>query len=242
MDRLCLIMFGPPGSGKGTQANLLRQNLGIAHISTGEMLREHVASEDALGLEVAKIMRSGGLVPDEMVNRMVEERIEHADCEVGFILDGFPRTVNQAKLLAELLAVKHVDPIVVHLKLDYNVIIARISSRRQCLVCGTIYSVPPGTPDGSVFCDLDGSKLETRADDREEVVKQRLAAYDRQTMPVLEFFKDLGYACFDVDGGSGTPAQIARKIQGLIESKHGKLVSTMARSAIPAGAHSSVKK
>src|SRR5580658_10421446 len=103
MSRLCLIMFGPPGSGKGTQATLLRQALGIAHISTGDMLRERVHSGDALD-EIARIMRRGDLVPDQTVNQMVAERIEQPDCAVGFILDGFPRTVNQAALLAGMLA------------------------------------------------------------------------------------------------------------------------------------------
>src|ERR1700686_5526399 len=99
MNRSCLILFGPPGSGKGTQAKLLRQSLGVAHISTGDMLREHLAAADEIGKEVAAIMQSGGLVPDETVNRMVEERIEQPDCEKGFFLDGFPRTVPQARLL-----------------------------------------------------------------------------------------------------------------------------------------------
>src|ERR1700692_3235274 len=98
-SRLCLILFGPPGSGKGTQAKLLRQSLGVAHISTGDMLREREASGDGLGKAVADLMQSGGLVPDEMVNQMVAERIEQPDCSNGFILDGFPRTVNQARLL-----------------------------------------------------------------------------------------------------------------------------------------------
>src|ERR1700742_4518969 len=121
MSRFCLILFGPPGSGKGTQAKLLRQSLGIAHISTGDMLRERVASGDALGQQVSGIMQSGGLVPDETVNRMVEDRIEQPDCINGFMLDGFPRTVNQARLLSELLKSKGIDPLVIHLKVDYNV-------------------------------------------------------------------------------------------------------------------------
>src|SRR5580658_1113401 len=138
MHRLCLILFGPPGSGKGTQAKLLRQALGIAHISTGDMLRERVAAGDALGREASGVMQSGGLVPDALVNRMVEERIEQPDCEKGFILDGYPRTVDQARLLGGLLAAQGGNPpngllpLVVHLKVDYNVIIARLSGRRQC--------------------------------------------------------------------------------------------------------------
>ncbi len=96
MHRLCLILFGPPGSGKGTQAKLLRQSLGIAHISTGDMLRERIAAGDALGMEASSIMQSGGLVPDALVNRMVEDRIEQPDAANGFILDGFPRTVGSA--------------------------------------------------------------------------------------------------------------------------------------------------
>ena len=228
MKRVCLILFGPPGSGKGTQANLLRQTLGLAHISTGEMLRLHVASADVLGRKIASIMQSGGLVPDELVNQMVAERIEQPDCEVGFILDGFPRTVNQAKLLTELLAAKGIDPLVIHLEVDYNVIIGRISSRRQCPICHTVYSVPPNA--GPKFCDLDGSKLELRDDDREEVVRQRLTNYDRQTIPVLEYLKTAGYTCCDVDAGTSSPDAIGKQILGLIEAKYGKCEHVMVRS------------
>src|SRR5262249_8998959 len=126
LNRPCLILFGPPGSGKGTQAKLLRQSLGVAHISTGDMLRQHVAAGDGLGREVTAIMRSGGLVPDETVNRMVAERIEQPDCAAGFVLDGFPRTVSQARLVRELLAAKRITPVVVYLKVDYNVLIERL--------------------------------------------------------------------------------------------------------------------
>src|SRR5258708_26924369 len=141
MSRLCLILFGPPGSGKGTQAKLLKQSLDVAHISTGDMLRERVASGDALGRELAATMQSGVLVPDDTVNRLVEERIEEPDCARGFILDGYPRTVEQAKLLCTVLAAKGIGAVVVHLQVDYNVIIARLSGRRQCLTCGALYGV-----------------------------------------------------------------------------------------------------
>jgi len=219
MNRPCLILFGPPGSGKGTQAKLLRQSLGVAHISTGDMLRERAASGDELGREVAKIMQSGSLVPDEMVNIMVADRIEQPDCANGFILDGFPRTVNQAKLLGELLNAKGIDPLVIHLKVDYNVIIARLSGRRQCPTCGSLFGV---SSDASAVekCDKDGTLLVIRDDDRPEVVLERLKAYERQTTPVLECLKSKGYTCWDVEGASRPPQVIAREIDALVRAKY----------------------
>lgn len=213
MRRLCLILFGPPGSGKGTQAKVLKQSLGIAHISTGDMLRERVASGDALGQEAASIMQAGGLVPDKMVNRMVEDRIEQPDCEKGFILDGFPRTVEQARQLAGALAARYIDPLVVFLKVDYNVIIARLSGRRQCPTCGALYSVTSNAPTVSEVCDYDGSKLLVREDDRPEVVRERLRAYERQTEPVLDFVRCAGYPVYEVEGADASPQAIARRIE-----------------------------
>lgn len=209
-------MFGAPGSGKGTQAKLLKDSLGIAHISTGDMLRERIASGDPLGLEVESLMRAGSLVPDETVNRLVEERIEEDDSREGFILDGFPRTVHQAKLLGELLASKGIRPLVVHLKVDYNVIIARLSLRRLCPTCGALYSVTPNARGASEVCDYDGTKLIVREDDREDVVRARLLAYEKQTAPVLACLKEAGYKIWDVEGAGESPHAIARKIETLI--------------------------
>jgi len=177
MPRLCLILFGSPGSGKGTQAKLLKHDLGVAHISTGDMLRERVASGDALGQRVAAMMQAGGLVPDEAVNRMVEDRTALDDCAKGFILDGYPRTVAQAQWLVGKLAVDRVQTMVVHLEVDYNVIVARISGRRQCPVCGTLYNL--ASDASKVACDLDGARLEIRPDDREDVVTEPSAAHTR---------------------------------------------------------------
>src|SRR5215831_6171847 len=118
MTRFCLILFGPPGSGKGTQAKLLRQRLEWPHISTGDMLREHVQCQDELGRRIAELMQSGKLVPDDLVNRLVEERISQPDCARGFILDGYPRTVPQAGMLDKLLAAKDFEPVVVYLEVD----------------------------------------------------------------------------------------------------------------------------
>jgi len=161
-------------------------------------------------------MQMGGLVPDDVVNRMVEDRIEEPDCERGFILDGFPRTVHQAELLGAVLAGKGISPLVVHLKVDYNVIIARLSGRRQCPTCGALYSVTSNSPTVSEVCDYDGSKLIVREDDNPAVVGERLRAYERQTEPVLQFLKDAGYAFFEVEGADASPQAISRRIGDLI--------------------------
>jgi adenylate kinase len=216
MSRLCVILFGPPGSGKGTQAKFLKQALGMAHISTGDMLREHIAAGDGLGREVEATIQAGGLVPDETVNRMVADRIERADCKTGFILDGFPRTVDQARLLVGLLAAHQIRQVTVHLKVDYNVIVARLSGRRLCPTCGALYSVTSSAPTVSEMCDYDGRRLVIRDDDREEVVTERLRAYEKQTSPVLDFLRSAGYKVWDVDGADAAPAVIAKRIEGLI--------------------------
>jgi len=218
-----LILLGPPGAGKGTQANYIREAYGISQISTGDMLRERVARKDGLGLELGALLQAGALVPDVTVNALVAERIEQPDCVPGFILDGYPRTVNQAKILAGLLTARQIATVVVHLKVDYNVIVARIAGRRQCPVCGALYSLSPNAPTVSEVCDYDGSKLVVRDDDREEVVTERLKAYDRQTAPVLEYFRETGFTCWDVDGAAaGGPQAIAKRIQSLLEEKFGR--------------------
>ena len=219
MARLCLILFGPPGSGKGTQAKLLRTCMSGAHISTGDMLRERVASGDELGNRVASLMSQGQLVPDEMVNRMVEDRIEQPDCVAGFILDGYPRTVPQAEILTEMLKAKQVDSMVVHLKVDYNKIIARLSGRRQCPQCGSLYSLASNAPNIAEVCDYCGAKLVVRDDDREDVIRGRLDAYDRQTKPVLDFFVQAAVDCQDVDANGGSPQAISQRICSLIQEQ-----------------------
>ena len=215
-------MFGSPGSGKGTQAKLLKESLHIAHISTGDMLRERVASGDEVGRSVASLMQAGGLVPDETVNRLVEERIEQPDCANGFILDGYPRTVQQATLLAELLVLRPIRTIVVHLVVDYNVIIARISGRRQCPVCGSVFGINSNAPKSPGVCDRDGAKLMVREDDREEVVRERLRAYEQQTAPVLAFFKKSGVPMWDVPAAGVPPQTIATGIEALIRKERGE--------------------
>jgi adenylate kinase len=212
MRRLCLILFGAPGSGKGTQAKLLHKELELPHISTGDMLRERVARKDELGKQVESLLQTGTLVPDAMVNQLVEDRIAEPDCSRGFILDGYPRTVSQADMLSGMLKnAYHLDTIVVHLQVDNAVILARIAGRRQCPDCGAIYSWSPST--SSEVCDYDGSRLIIRDDDREEVVTERLKAYARQTEPVLGFLDQAGFPCINIDGAMpGGPQLIARTV------------------------------
>ncbi len=213
MTRFCLILFGPPGSGKGTQAKLLRQRLGWPHISTGDMLRDHVQQQDDLGRTIAGIMQSGLLVPDNLVNRLVELRIAQPDCENGFLLDGYPRTIPQAGMLECLLSEKLFEPVVVYLEVDYNKIVARLAGRRVCPQCGSLYSLASNAPLIAQVCDYDGAPLMVRDDDREEVIRQRLEAYDHQTLPLLDYFQKGGYAFFRVQATEGSPQAIARQIE-----------------------------
>jgi adenylate kinase len=211
-----LILFGPPGSGKGTQAKMLTQALGVPHISTGDMLRERIESGDELGRAVAELMQTGRLVPDEAVNRLVRDRIADPDCQAGFILDGYPRTIPQAEVLGREVAERGFEQVVIHLKVDYTIIIARIAGRRQCSVCGALYSLTSNPPKNADRCDLDGGRLIVRDDDREEVIRERLEAYERQTRPLLDFFAASGHLFFEVDGSNEPPKAILDRIRGLL--------------------------
>jgi adenylate kinase len=213
-----VILFGPPGSGKGTQAVLLRSCLNQPHISTGDMLRRHIELGDDIGTDVRAIVKAGRLVPDELVDRMVERRIAEPDCEHGFILDGYPRTLEQAETLDGLLKARGIAPVVIHLKVDYNRIISRLAGRRQCPVCGTLYSLATNPPRIENFCDKDGARLIAREDDAEPVVRKRLEEYEIQTRPLLDFFKRSNYPSHDVDGNQDTPDAVAARICDLVQS------------------------
>lgn len=219
MKRLSVILFGPPGSGKGTQAKLIRQCLSGAHISTGDMLRQRIARGDEVGQAAASLMQAGQLVPDEMVNRMVEERIREVDCQAGFILDGYPRTVAQAGMVDKVLAANGIAPLVIHLAVDYNVIINRLAARRQCANCQAVYNLKQNPPRKEGICDNCGGALVQREDDREEVIRERLMAYERQTAPVLEYFRGAGYEIDEVSASEGAPQTIAQQICSLIERR-----------------------
>jgi adenylate kinase len=206
-----IVLFGSPGSGKGTQAKLLTQRLRIPHVSTGDMLRERI--REGVEMNGAKArMQSGELVSDGVVNRMVEERLSQTDAATGFILDGYPRTVDQGKHLNSWLDARGIGEVVIHLAVDYNSIIARLTGRRVCPCCGTLYNLATKAPKVDELCDLDGQKLIIRDDDREDVIRQRLSAYERQTRPVLDFYRGAGTRLVEVDASHDPPAEVFEKI------------------------------
>jgi adenylate kinase len=195
-----IILVGPPGAGKGTQAKKVAEIYGIPQISTGDILRANVAQGTELGRKAKEIMARGDLVPDDLVNAMVAERLKQGDCARGCILDGFPRTVFQAEWLDNHLKDKFFDskrgrslpPIVIEVKVGYNDLLQRLTGRRSCPTCGRIYNVHYQPPCVNGICDLDGSKLVLRPDDREEVIAERLRAYDQLTLPLVNYYQKSG--------------------------------------------------
>jgi len=193
-----VILLGPPGAGKGTQAKQIVARYGVPQISTGDILRENRARGTELGKRAAAIMDRGELVPDELVCDMVAARLAQKDCQRGFILDGFPRTVQQAEWLDRLLAgmctAKPDTPrlVVVSMQVDYNHLLQRLTGRRTCPTCGRIYNVFFQPPRVDELCDVDGSKLVARKDDSEAVISERLKAYEKQTLPLTDYYRRAG--------------------------------------------------
>jgi adenylate kinase len=213
-----IILFGSPGSGKGTQARLLQNCLHGPHISTGDMLRSHIQTGDAIGLQAQALIKSGRLVPDELVNELVKQRLQDSDCQPGIILDGYPRTTNQAQVLLNFMSSFGFRAAVVHLMVDYDKIVARLSGRRQCPVCGTLYSMTTNPPKVAGICDLDGAELVTREDDRESVIRERLNQYELQTRPLLDFFRQAGVPMLEINAADASPEQISQKICGSLNA------------------------
>jgi adenylate kinase len=194
-----IVLLGPPGAGKGTQAKLIAETYGIPQISTGDILRDNVARKTELGVKAKEIMGRGDLVPDELVCGMVADRLTLADCVLGFILDGFPRTVRQAEWLdAQLEKMRagqdgkrqqaYAPPVVIRLVVEYNQLLQRLTGRRSCPTCGLIYNVYYQPPKVQGICDVDGTPLVTRRDDTEEVIAERLKAYEQLTLPLVEYY------------------------------------------------------
>jgi adenylate kinase len=196
-----ILLLGAPGVGKGTQAKELVKIWGIPQISTGDLLRANVAAGTSLGRVAKEIMGRGELVPDSLVDEMVAARLKQPDTAKGYILDGFPRTLGQANWLDGRLAQdSHGLPVIaVSIQVDYNQLLRRITGRRNCPVCQTIYNVFMNPPQRDGFCDVEGAALVQRADDTEEVFKERMRAYEALTAPVIDHYRALGRFA-EVDG------------------------------------------
>lgn len=192
-----IILLGAPGAGKGTQAKLIAQRYGIPQISTGDILRDNVARGTELGRKADPIMKAGGLVPDDLVLVMVQDRLSQLDCDRGFILDGFPRTVKQAEWLDKYLTSRSfvgqtLAPVVMNVEVSYNQLLQRLTGRRSCPVEGTIYNIYFQPPRKEGVCDSCGSQLVQRKDDKEEVISKRLKEYERQTLPLVDYYRRQG--------------------------------------------------
>ncbi len=186
-----LVFLGPPGAGKGTYAKELVKILGIPHISTGDMFREAVASGSELGKKVKEIMDRGDLVPDEIVNAIVRERLSKPDCERGFILDGYPRTVAQARALDEMLKQMGKELMwAVFFDVPEDVVVLRLTNRRICPKCGRIYNLISNPPKEDNLCDVCKVPLIQRDDDKEEVVRRRYKIYMENTVPVVDYYEE----------------------------------------------------
>src|SRR5580658_4322293 len=182
------------------------------------MLREGVRSGRGVTPKTAAKMQAGILVKDAVVDAMVEERLGRPDAANGFVLDGYPRTLVQAEHLTEWLKRREIHELVIHLAVDYNVIIARLTGRRECPRCGTPYNVLLRPPKVDELCDLDGEKLVRREDDREEVIRARLDAYDSQTRPVLDYLRSNGGRVIEVDASTDPPEAVYQKIRRAMEN------------------------
>jgi adenylate kinase len=212
-----IIFLGPPGAGKGTQSKRIAALLHLPHLSTGDMLREHVASDSALGRQAQPIMASGDLVPDEIVLGMVEERISRPDAAAGFVLDGFPRTLEQARRLGEILQRRGIArPQVFGFAVSNEEILRRLAGRRTCKLGGEIYHVDDQPPKAAGRCDVDGGELVQRPDDLPEVIRERFAAYERQTQPLLDYYRRQG-TLVEVNGEQSID-RIAREVETIAKS------------------------
>ncbi|HEV7968010.1 MAG TPA: adenylate kinase [Candidatus Acidoferrales bacterium] len=184
-----VILLGPPGAGKGTQAQRISQRYHLPHLSTGDMFRDNIQRDTELGRKAKPLMERGELVPDEIVLGMVEERIGQPDCAIGFVFDGFPRTLRQADDLERICRQYRLGcTIVLHMVVDPALLMRRLTGRRICKAGGHIYNVYERPPKHEGICDIDGSELIHRPDDSEGVIGERLAAYDRQTQPLVEYY------------------------------------------------------
>ena len=195
-----VIFLGPPGAGKGTQARKIAKLYGVPHVSTGDMLRDHVERDTPLGQSARPYMDSGQLVPDDLVMRMVEDRITQPDCADGLVLDGFPRTLPQAQELDRFLRrTGRSEPLLIHFGVDAAQLLRRLTGRRTCTVGGEIYNIYDNPPKVAGQCDIDGGALVQRGDDREEVITNRLSTYQARTRRLVDYYRARG-GLVELDG------------------------------------------
>lgn len=185
-----IILLGPPGAGKGTQAKKMAERLRLVHISTGDILRQNVSSNTDLGKEAKSYMEKGALVPDELVTRMLSERINQPDVKKGFILDGYPRNLNQAEALDEILKQKNMSiDLVIYLDTSDPVIMQRLTGRLVCKTCGANFHIKNMPPKKQGICDYCAGKLYQRSDDKEETIKARLEVYQKESAPLIQYYQ-----------------------------------------------------
>ncbi|HQR31293.1 MAG TPA: adenylate kinase [Blastocatellia bacterium] len=210
-----IVIIGPPGAGKGTQARLVSEKYGYPQISTGDILREMAQAETALGQEIKSTLASGKLVSDEILAEVIQARTSRSDCENGYILDGFPRTVNQAHQLEELANQQQKDVLLVRVKVHEDVLFKRLTGRRICLKCGEIYNIYFRPPKVEGLCDLDGNALDQRSDDNPDSVARRFEEYRSSTAPLIEYYRNSGRLI--ETSGEGQVEEIFEKLCLLIE-------------------------
>ncbi len=205
-----IVLLGPPGSGKGTQAARLSAALGIPAISTGEMLRGECQSGSELGRAVQSVLDAGQLVSDELINKVVASRLNGCDCENGWVLDGYPRTVSQARFLERLLAERGMArPVVFDFAVDGEEVVARLSGRRQCPQCGRIFSARTNARAAELFCDRDGSPLAQRADDNPETIRERLKLYRQNAGKLIRYYSGKAYHRI---GAARRPEEVSQEL------------------------------
>lgn len=208
------VLMGPQGAGKGTQAHLLAERLKLPLVATGDILREMAHSDEPLGLQVRKVQAAGQLVSDDILAEVVKTRLSRPDCEGGCVLDGFPRTLPQVRLLETIAEHLGHSITVISIEVPRELLFKRLAGRRTCSACGAIYSIyfKPSKDEG--ICDLDGQPLFTRSDDNEEAIAQRLALYDEKTRPLLDYYAESG-RLHKIDG-TAAPEQVFDRIVGIL--------------------------
>lgn len=213
-----IILMGPPGAGKGTQADIIKVNYPIPHISTGDMFRDAVSKQTSLGIEAKKYMDSGKLVPDEVTIGIVAERLAEPDCKEGFLLDGFPRTIPQADALEEVLKDlgRKIDA-VINISVPDEILISRITGRVSCRECKTVYNLTSNPPQQAGICDQCGGELFQRSDDQGDTVVKRLQVYGEQTNPLLTYYEKKGLV-YNIDGDRDSKTVFA-DVKMILESQ-----------------------